>query len=40
MKSVFSNYFLDLYENFNDVEENIKQKILDTLFKYKLDFDP
>lgn len=40
LKSVVSYYFLDLYENFNDIVENIKQKFPDILFKCKLDFAP
>lgn len=40
LKSVVSNYFLDLYEKFNDTAENMKQNSLDILPKYKLDSAP
>lgn len=37
MKNIISNCPLDFYTNFNETAENIKQKIVDILSKYKLD---
>nr|XP_012606182.1 uncharacterized protein LOC105863530 isoform X1 [Microcebus murinus] len=38
LKNGVSNRLLDFYEDFNETSENIKQKIVDILSKYKLDF--
>ncbi|XP_058409245.1 uncharacterized protein LOC131412973 [Diceros bicornis minor] len=38
LKNGVSNRLLDFYEDFNETSENIKQKIMDMLSKYKLDF--
>lgn len=38
LKNGVSNYLLDFYENLNKTTGNIKQKVVDIFFKYKLDF--
>ena len=38
LKNGVSNCLLDFYEDFNETSENTKQKIVDILSKYKLDF--